>query len=52
MPTDIYLGGLASLILVAIIIVSLTTSKRNEYSGRRDGYQRGSDNGPKSKSGR
>lgn len=52
MSTDIFLGGLASLILVAIIIVTLTTSKRGEYSGSNDKYQKRPDNGRNSKSDR
>lgn len=32
MSTDIFLGGLASLVLVAIIIVSLTSGQRSNIS--------------------
>ena len=52
MTTDLFLGGLASLILVAIIIVTLTTSNRTEISDGNDGYSKRSDNDRKSKSDR
>lgn len=52
MSTDIFLGGLASLILVAVIIVTLTTGKRSEYSARNDKYEKRPDNGRAPKSDR
>ncbi|NNK15917.1 MAG: hypothetical protein HKP51_03310 [Sulfitobacter sp.] len=52
MTTDLFLGGLASLILVAIIIVTLTTNNRREISDNNDGFPNRSDKGRKSKSDR
>lgn len=39
MTTDLFLGGLASLILAAVIIVALTTNKGEEISHDNNGVK-------------
>ncbi len=49
MSTDIFVGGLASLVLAAVIIVLLTTTTQGKHPGM---YDKRSDNDRNSKSDR
>ncbi|MEW9918012.1 hypothetical protein AB2B41_00215 [Marimonas sp. MJW-29] len=52
MNIDIFLGGLASLVLVAIIIVTLTSNGRRQVSERSNGTSQRSNSDRASKSDR
>jgi hypothetical protein len=48
MTADLFLGGLASLILAAVVIVALTTNKEREISHHNGGNPRNDMRGNKS----
>lgn len=52
MSTDIFLGGLASLVLVAVIIVTLTANKSGGYSASAKRSEKKMTNGGHKSSGR